>query len=64
MAVQLASAENLDVDFGTTKEFRWLEKTPFVTVLFSDIRSVKLQPRVILHPIPSFVDVGTEHATK
>ena len=26
MAVQLASAENLDVDFGTTKEFRWLEK--------------------------------------
>ena len=26
MAVQLASAENPDVDFGTTKEFRWLEK--------------------------------------
>lgn len=55
MAVQLASAESPDVDFGTTKEFRWLEKNPFVTVLFSGIRLVKLQLRVILHPILSSV---------
>ena len=54
MAVQFASAESSDVDFGTTKEFRWLEKIPFVTVLFSAIRPVKPQLQVILPLPPSF----------
>lgn len=64
MAVQLASAENPDVDFGTTKEFRWLEKN---SIRYGFIQRYPLSKTTATGHIASntqFRYVGTEHATK
>ena len=64
MAVQLASAESPDVDFGTTKEFRWLEKN---SIRYGFIQRYPLSKTTATGHIASntqFRYVGTEHAIK
>lgn len=64
MAVQLASAESPNVDFGTTKEFRWLEKN---SIRYGFIQRYPLSKTTATGHIASntqFRYVGTEHAIK
>ncbi len=64
MAVQLSSAENPDADFGTTKEFRWLEKNSIRYGFIQRYPSSKITATGHIASDTQFRYVGTEHATK
>ena len=64
MAVQFASAESPDVDFGTTKEFRWLEKNSIRYGFIHRYPSSKTTATGHIASTTQFRYVGTEHATK
>ena len=64
MAVQFASAESSDVDFGTTKEFRWLEKNSIRYGFIQRYPSGKTTATGHIASATQFRYVGTEHATK
>lgn len=64
MAIQLSSAENPNADFGTTKEFRWLEKNSIRYGFIQRYPSSKTTATGHIASDTQFRYVGTEHATK
>lgn len=64
MAVQFMSVENPNADFGTTKEYRWLEKNSVYYGFILRYPSSKADTTGHTASSTQFRYVGTEHATK